>query len=154
VLQTKLIAAEQRAIATRPTENSAAYEIYLHGRYFLGKRSEADLNNAIDYFNRAITEDRNYAPAYAGLATTYALLVDWAPVAWTESTRMARAAASKALEIDKSLAETHAALALVLLNADLDLRGARRELERAIKLDPQLCRSSSLAWGVRACSRR
>jgi TolB-like protein/Tfp pilus assembly protein PilF len=136
VLQAKLTGAEQRAIATRPTENSKAYELYLRGRYFLGKRSEAELNNAVDYFNRAIAEDRNYAPAYAGLAATYAVLVEWAPVDPAESLRKAHEAAIKALEIDNSLAEAHAALALVLLNADLDVHGARRELERAIELNP------------------
>src|SRR5262249_31439676 len=52
-LQAKLTGAEQGAITTRPTENSEAHELYLRGRYFLGRRSEADLNNAIDYFNRA-----------------------------------------------------------------------------------------------------
>jgi tetratricopeptide (TPR) repeat protein len=62
-------------------------------------------------------------------------MVEWR---WTlrESLQKAREAASKALEIDNSLAEAHAALALVTLNADLDVHGARRELERAIALDP------------------
>src|SRR5262249_8700520 len=77
MLQAKLTGAEQREIAARPTENSAAYELYLRGRFFLGKRSETDLKNAVDYFNRAIAEDRNYGPAYAGLATCYALLAEW-----------------------------------------------------------------------------
>ena len=122
VLQAKLTGAEQRAIATRPTGNNEAYEHYLRGRYFLGKRSEFDLKNAVDYFNRAIAKDGNYAPAYAGLAATYALLVEWTRVDSAESLRKAREAAIKALEIDNSLAEAHAALSLVLLRADLDLQ--------------------------------
>src|SRR5262249_31183687 len=134
-LQTKLTGAEQQAIATRPTENSEAYELYLRGRYFLGRRSQADLDNAVDYFNRAIAKDRNYAPAYAGLAACYALLVEWR---WTptESLRKAREAAMKALEIDNGLAEAHAALALIMGFADRDFQGARHELERAIALNP------------------
>jgi TolB-like protein/Tfp pilus assembly protein PilF len=147
VLQAKLTGAEQRALAARPTENSDAYELYLRGRYFLGKRSEADLKNAVDYFNRAIAEDRNYAPAYAGLAATYVLLVYWTPSEPAESLRKAREAAIKALEIDNSLAEAHAALALVLMHADLDLHGARRELERAIELNPNYAAVHQwLAW--------
>jgi TolB-like protein/serine/threonine protein kinase/Tfp pilus assembly protein PilF len=136
VLQAKLTGAEQRAIAARPTENSQAYELYLRGRYFLGKQSEGDLKNAVDYFSRAIAEDRNYAPAYAGLAATHALLVWWRLADPAESLRKAREAAIKALEIDNSLAEAHGALALVLWFADLDVHGARRELERAIELNP------------------
>jgi len=148
-LQTKLTGAEQRSIATRPTENSEAHELYLRGRYFLGKRSEGDLKNAIDYFNRAIAEDRNYAPGYAGLAATYALLVQWRLADPAESLRKAREAASKALEIDNTLAEAHAALALVLVDADLDVHGARRELERAIELDPNYAAGHDwLAWVV------
>src|SRR5262249_7667728 len=137
MLQAKLTGAEQRAIATRPTENSEAYELYLRGRYFLGKRSEADLKNAVDYFNRAIAKDRNYAPAYAGLAITYVILSEWTSADPAESLRKAaREPAIKALEIDNTLAEAHAALALVLMRTDQDLHGARRELERAIELNP------------------
>jgi TolB-like protein/Tfp pilus assembly protein PilF len=147
VLQAKLTGAEQRAIAARSTENSEAYELYLRGRYFLGKRSEGDLKNAVDYFNRAIAEDRNYAPAYAGLAATYVLFVYWTPAEPAESLRKAREAAIKALEIDNSLAEAHAALALVLMFADFDLRGAQRELERAIQLNPNYAAVHQwLAW--------
>jgi len=147
VLQAKLTGAEQRAIVTRPTRNNEAYEHYLRGRYFLGKRSEGDLKNAVDYFNRAIAKDGNYAPAYAGLAATYVLLVDWTLADPAESLRKAREAAIKALEIDNSLAEAHAALALVLMHADLDLHGARRELERAIELNPNYAAVHQwLAW--------
>src|SRR6266404_5853119 len=73
-LQAKLSGAEQSAIAARPTENSEAHELYLRGRYFFGKRGADNLKRAIDYFNQAIAKDPNYAPAYAGIADSYAIL--------------------------------------------------------------------------------
>src|SRR5690242_10571418 len=56
-LQAKLTAPEQRAIAVRPTENPEAYQLYLKGRFFWNKRTEADLKKSIDYFNQAIEKD-------------------------------------------------------------------------------------------------
>src|SRR5213080_5322828 len=73
-LQAKLSGTEQRAIATRPTENAEAHLLYLKGTYFSNKRTGPDLRTAIDHFKEAIGKDANYALAYAGLADAYALL--------------------------------------------------------------------------------
>jgi serine/threonine-protein kinase len=134
-LQAKLSGAEQSAIATRSTENSEAHELYLKGRYFLAKRSNDGFKQAIDYFNQAIAKDPSYALAYAGLADSYALLSEWSKEPVAEVLPKARVAAEKALSIDNSLAEAHAALGLVL-SADLNLKDAKREFERAIELNP------------------
>ena len=135
-LQTKLTGAEQEAITARPTESTEAHQLYLRGRYFAGKRTGSDLNTAIGYFNQAIGKDSNYAPAYAGLADCYVLLPLWAPADPAECLPKAKAAASKALEIDDRLAEAHASLGLVLFHSDLNLRESKREFERAIELNP------------------
>jgi TolB-like protein/Tfp pilus assembly protein PilF len=134
-LQAKLSGAEQSAIATRPTENSEAHDLYLKGRYFLAKRSSDGFKSAIDYFNQAIAKDPNYALAYAGLADSYALLPEWSKEPVAGVLPKARAAAEKALSIDNGLAEAHVALGLVLW-ADLNLKEAKREFERAIELNP------------------
>jgi TolB-like protein len=73
-LQAKLSGSEQRAIATRPTENAEAHQSYLKGTYFSNKRTANDLRTAIEYFKDAIGKDPNYALAYAGLADAYSLL--------------------------------------------------------------------------------
>jgi TolB-like protein/Tfp pilus assembly protein PilF len=134
-LQAKLSGAEQSAITTRPTENSEAHELYLKGRYFVAKRTGDDLKRAIDYFNQAIAKDPNYALAYAGLADSYALLHPWAGEPAAEVLPKARVAAEKSLSIDGSLAEAHAALGQILLE-ELNFKDAKRELERAIELNP------------------
>ena len=58
----------QNALSSRPTEDTEAYQLYLLGRYFWNKRTAADFEKAIEYFNQAIEKDPNYALAYAGLA--------------------------------------------------------------------------------------
>jgi TolB-like protein/Flp pilus assembly protein TadD len=135
-LQAKLTGAEQKAIAARPTENSEAYQLYLRGRYFAGKRGGENLNKAIDYFNQAIAKDPNYALAYAGLSDCYDLLPQWSPVSRAEYVSKAKAAAIKALQIDDSLAEAHTSLAAALFSNDLNLRESKREFERATELNP------------------
>jgi TolB-like protein/Flp pilus assembly protein TadD len=135
-LQAKLSGAEQSAIAARPTENSEAHELYLRGRYFLGKRTADDFKRAIDYFNQAIAKDPNYALAYAGIADSYSISSGYSDEPPADALHKARLAAGKALSIDDKLAEAHVSMGLVLDDADLNLNEARREFERAIELNP------------------
>jgi len=135
-LQAKLSGAEQSAIVARPTENSEAHDLYLKGRYFFGKRTVDDFNRAIDYFNQAIAKDPNYAPAYAGLADSYALLPEYSTESPAEDLPNAKAAADKALALDNNLAEAHVSRGLLFADADLNLKGAKEEFERAIALNP------------------
>jgi serine/threonine-protein kinase len=135
-LQVKLTGAERTALAARPTENSEAYELYLRGRYFLAKRSSDDLRQAINYFDQAITKDPNYAPAYAGLADGYAILLDYANVSWEDVLPKAGAAAEKALALDDNLAEAHVSLGLIFQQTDINPEKAEPEFRRAIALNP------------------
>jgi adenylate cyclase len=136
-LQAKLSGKEQSTIAARPTENSEAHDLYLKGRYFFGKRTADDFKRAIDYFHQAIAKDPNYALAYAGLADSYVLLPGYSNESSSaELFSKARAAAEKALAIDKNLAEAHVSLGLVLNDADLNLKAAKREYGRALELNP------------------
>ena len=96
------------------------------------------MKEAIDYFNQAIEKDPNYATAYAGLADSYALAGDWkygilAPI---DAYPKARAAATKALELDGSLGEAHISLAFCLDAYDWTWESAGREFKRGIELSP------------------
>ena len=135
-LQAKLSSAEQKALNARPTESTEAHQLYLRGRYVMEKRTPADLNKAADYFNQAITQDPNYAAAYAGLADCYVLLPQWKQGPVAEYLSKARAAANKALQIDGNLADAHVSLGMIAFGEKLDLREAKREFERAIQLNP------------------
>lgn len=120
------------------TDNSEANQMYLKGRHFYNKRTEDGLKKGIEYFNRAIDLDPNYALAYAGLSDTYALLgsAGYEVVPPEEAMARARAAAAKALEIDDTLAEAHTSIAVIKLQFDWDWLQAEREFKRAIELKP------------------
>lgn len=115
-----------------------AYENYLKGRYALNKRTADGLRSAIKYFRQAIDSDRNYAEAYSGLADAYALAGDWeyGVLSPQEAFSKATVAASKALELDGTLAEAHTSLAfaLDLYGWDWDVAGS--EYEASIRLNP------------------
>ena len=134
-LRLKLTADEKKRLTKRYTDSSAAYHFYLKGRYHSNKYAHKELDLAIDYFRRAIEEDPVYALAYAGLSDGYYRLSNlYSPT--TEAMPKAKLAAQRALEIDETLAEAHVALGSVLMFYDWDWSGARRELSRAIELNP------------------
>ncbi|MFZ0304638.1 MAG: winged helix-turn-helix domain-containing protein [Terracidiphilus sp.] len=133
----RIMAAQGAASRPTGTKSYEAYDLYLKGRYFWNKRTEAGFRQAADYFQQAIDKDPNYAPAYAGLADTFSLMSTWNMGPQNELMPKARAAALRALELDESLAEAHASLALIEENYDYDWPGSEKEFRRAIELNPQ-----------------
>jgi len=117
--------------------NPEVNDLCLLGRHFWNKRTEAGLAKAIDYFQQAIQRDPNYAPAYAGLANAYVILPSYSSVGREASFTKAAAAANRAIQLDDSLAEAHAALAFVALNHwATESQEAEREFHRALELNP------------------
>ena len=135
-LKLRLLGEEKSKVVKRHTENFKAYRAYLKGRYHWFIRSSSDIEKAIEYLKEAVTIDPEYALAYAGLADCYGVLSIYRPVAPEEVYPKAKAAAMKALELDDSLAEAHAALACIMSNYEWDWAGAKREIKRAIALNP------------------
>lgn len=129
---------EQVALGGVKTVNPDAYRAYLTGRHYWNKRTAGDLKKAIDYFNRAVEKDPKFAAAYSGLADAYALSGDWEyGISSPESAfPQAKAAASKALALDDTLAEAHTSLAFVSDLYDWNWQAAEREYKRAIALNP------------------
>jgi DNA-binding winged helix-turn-helix (wHTH) protein/Tfp pilus assembly protein PilF len=133
-LRTKLSVNNEKPI-TKP-RNSEACNLYLKGRYHWNKYAQKSLGLAIEYFRRAIEVDPTYALAYAGLADSYHRLSDnYLPTA--ETMPLAKLAATKALEIDETLAEAHTALGMVWMFYSRDWSAAEQEFSRAIELNPR-----------------
>ncbi len=130
----KRIAADPKPAAS--PSSYEAYDLYLKGRYFWNKRTVQGFQQAIEYFQQAITKDPNYARAFAGLADSYALVSSYRFAPQKEFMPKARTAALRALQIDDSLAEAHTSLALITENYDWDWQTAEKEYRRAIQLDP------------------
>jgi tetratricopeptide (TPR) repeat protein len=108
----------------------------VRGRHAWNRRSEADLRDAIRWFQRSIDADPTYAPAYAGMADAYAQVGYGSYVAPEESFARARAAAVRALELDATLPEAHAALGFTLMYYDWDFADAEVEYRQALALNP------------------
>jgi TolB-like protein/DNA-binding winged helix-turn-helix (wHTH) protein/Flp pilus assembly protein TadD len=136
-IQIKLTPQEQSRLARTRTVNPEAYENYVQGRYYWDKRSTDGFNKSIEYYEKAIQIDPDYAAAYAGLADSYNLLGFSLAAALPEQEAIskAKAAATKALELDPDLAEAHAALGYAD-KSDWDARDAEKEFQKAIDLDP------------------
>ena len=137
-IRMKFTPEQSRQFMVAKNSNPEAHEAYLKGRYFWNRRTESDYLTAIKYFEEAIGHDPAYAPAYAGLADSYALLGSFPNSEITRAEAMARAktAAEEALQLDDSLAEAHTSLAFVKMHYDWDWNGAEREFQRAIQLNP------------------
>ena len=117
-------------------DNADAYRAYLRGRFDWNQRSEAGLRRAIEHFRQTVEIDPSFAPAYSGLADCHATLGYLSCLAPREAFSAARRHATKALELDGSLAEAHASLGFVKLYFDWDWAGAEADFQRAIALDP------------------
>ena len=135
-LRLKLTQTEKKQLTKRATENIEAYHLYLKGRYHWNKRTGPALIKGRDYFRQAIDVDPNYALAYAGLADSYTVLASWNILSSNEAFPKSRAAATKALEIDKTLSEAHASLGFVNAVYDWEWARAEREFKLAIKANP------------------
>jgi serine/threonine protein kinase len=135
-LRLKLSDPDQSRVAKHHTENAEAYQLYLKGRYHWNKRTGESLEKAVDYFNQAIQKDPAYAQAYVGLADAWYSRGWYRYLVPKEAYEHARAAATKALELDERLGEAHAMLAAIKTTYEWDWQGAEREFKLAIQLNP------------------
>ncbi len=135
-LQATLAPETRERMEAQPTESLAAYDLYMRGRYLYNRSlTREDQESAAEHFRQAISADSAYAPAYVGLADTYLVLWRRGLLPAEEALPPGRAAAEKALELDETLAEAHAALGNVL-TAERRFEEAEREFQRALELNP------------------
>lgn len=124
------------AITLSKASSPTAYEAYLRGRYFLSQWTDDSLKKAVSAFQESLSYDPGYARSYAGLASTYFVLEQHGASPREESVRLARMYATKALSLDRSLAEAYAILGQISLNTDWNFVLAEEQLLRATQLDP------------------
>ena len=134
-LKATLTAGEKARVDAVPTQNLEAWENYQLGRQRLAKRTVTGLSEAERYFQRAIELDPKFALAYAGLADTLAVSIDYADVARSVALDRAQAAADAALKLDPGLADAWASAALVASSRE-DYDRAEELFRRAIELNP------------------
>lgn len=136
-LRLRLTRDQRRRLQKRHTQNPRAYEMYMRGRFQLGKRTNEGFSKAIECFEGAIAVDATYALAYAGLADCYTLIGSAAYVeAPAAAVEKARRAAERAIGLDDQLAEAHSALGFVRFRIDWDWPAAEASFTRAREINP------------------
>ena len=131
----KITGEEEEKLAKRGTQDPAAYEAYLQGRYFWNQFTPDALNLAITYFKKAIELDPNYALAHVGLADFYSWASIYGMLPPSVTFQEVQKAAKRAVELDDNLAEAHAALGLYYSNSQQWVE-SEREHRRGIELNP------------------
>ena len=131
-----LLEGERHRLSVPPARSHQAYTLYLKGRYFWNKRTEGDMQTALDYYQRATDLDPGYSRAWVGIADAWTFRGYYSRLAPREAFPKAKSAAMRALEFDSTLAEAHVSLAHILFEFDHDWAAAEREYRRGIELDP------------------
>ena len=148
-LEPRLLDGGQRRGARRPAENLAARNLYLQGRYHLNQRTDEGLHKALDFFEKAIVEDAQFALAHSGLADAHSLLAHYGVRPPSQVWAQAASSAASAVMLDGNCAEGRTSLAHVKATQDWDWHGAEREFQMAISLDPRY--ATAHHWYAMSC---
>ncbi|MEO8595271.1 MAG: hypothetical protein ABI759_18260 [Candidatus Solibacter sp.] len=135
-LRVQLSGGEESALVARHRSSIGSYDYYLRGRYYWHRRSPEDLARSIEYFEAAIAADPQSALAQSGLADAHTLMVDYGLSSPLSGMPKAKAAATRAIELDPTLAEAYTSLALIRSHYDWEWDEARTLYLRAIELNP------------------
>jgi TolB-like protein/Flp pilus assembly protein TadD len=135
-LKVTLRVGEKTALKKRSTDDPDAYNLYLKGLYFVARPSAEALGKALNFFQKALDRDPNFALAYAGMAQVFGSLgvMNLAPPA--EMWPKAKAALKKAVSLDEDLAEAHTQIAAMALWFEWDWDAAEKSFDRALALNP------------------
>jgi TolB-like protein/Flp pilus assembly protein TadD len=133
-----LASSEKTQLEKNYTENTEAFQEYLLGKHFLNNRTPNSIQTAVEHFEKSISLDPDFALAYANLSYCYTLIgaAGYGSDPGYMAAKKAREAVAKALEIDETLAEAHAALGYLKFRIDWDWDAADKEFMRAIELKP------------------
>ncbi len=135
------IQAEVRAATKGGTKNVEAHEAYLQGRFFLGRHSEKEANQAQASFERAVQLDPRFALGWSGLAQTHVWLCNYGTVGGQQTFNAhltaARDSIDRALSIAPDLPEALFPRAMIETNFDYNWNGAAETLRKALALAPQ-----------------
>lgn len=135
------------------THDVTAYTYYLHGLHLMHAESEPSVKQAIEFFTRAIEEDKTFARAYVGRADCYLSLTEYGHLPFLDAARQSESDIKKALEFDQDLAEAHATLSHVKYSLD-EIRAAEKEAMKAIELNPSLSGAYHALGHIKLIKRR
>ena len=131
-----LSAGEESALVKRPTSDMRAYELYLTGRYHLGRPRPEAPGLALRFFEEALRRDPRFALAKVGMAGVHLNMLTLLVARANDAGPKAEAAAREALALEPDLAEAHAVNAWLQFVYKWDWAAAEREFLRALELKP------------------
>jgi serine/threonine-protein kinase len=133
----------------RQSENLAARNLYLQGRYHLNQRTEEGLHKAVEFFEKAVIEDSQFSLAHSGLADAYGLLAHYGVLGPADVWAKAASSAASAVMLDGHSAEAHTSLAHVRATQDWDFTGAEQLFQKALQLNPRY--ATARHWYAMSC---
>ena len=131
-----IAAAAVRKAASGRTDNAEAFQLYLQGKILCERLTQADTDDAIALFERALALDPHFALAWASLARVHRAQAGFGFAPIHEGYERAREAAQRALSVDPDLAEGHVGLGFVLEHHDWNWSAADAAFRRALELAP------------------
>ena len=135
--------------ARRQSDNLAARNWYLQGRYHLNQRTEEGLQKAVEFFEKAVIEDTQFSLAHSGLADAYGLLAHYGVLGPADVWAKAASSAATAVMLDGHSAEAHTSLAHARATQDWDFSAAEQMFQRAVQLNPRY--STARHWYAMSC---
>jgi adenylate cyclase len=137
-LRAELSHDERSRVGRPPTDDFAAYELYLRGRNWFHQYTEEGFRRSLLDYHAAVDRDPGFALAWASIAWAHTELCIGGSVGKSpeEAIALAKKAATQALVIDPELGEAHGISALIQFAFDFDWEGAERSFLRAIELSP------------------
>lgn len=137
-LEVRLVSSEKQQLEKPNTKNIMAFQEYLTGKYYLNKRTGESIQKALNHFEQSVQEDSLFALPYASMAYGYTLMgvAGYGNIPRKLAETSAKEAVMKALQIDPTLAEAHAALGYIKFRIDWDWDGAEASFKKAIELKP------------------
>ena len=146
-LRVKLLTHEKAAIEKRHTNDPEAYALYLRGNYFYARPSAENLERAIACYQQAVERDPRFAPAWIGIAGTYASLAVFALSPPRDTWLKVREFLERAVAIDSEISEAHVLAGTRAMYYDRDWDAADRSFRRALALNPgNALGHASYAW--------
>jgi len=136
-LQVEILDSPPTVGTRRSNDNLAARNLHVQGRYHLNQRTEEGLQKAVEFFEKALGEDAQFALAHSGLADAYGLLAHYGVLGPADVWAKAASSAASAVMLDGHSAEAHTSLAHVRATQDWDFVGAELEYQHAIQLNPR-----------------
>jgi serine/threonine-protein kinase len=133
----------------KQSDNLAARNLYLQGRYHLNHRTEEGLHKAVEFFEKAIVEDTQFSLAHSGLADAYGLLAHYGVLGPADVWAKAASSAASAVMLDSHSAEAQTSLAHVRATQDWDFSGAEALFQKAVQLNPRY--STARHWYAMSC---